>query len=99
MQGNSIFQGNLDRNNNGAVGASGPVRQTVHDLSTQQYPFMDEFDPYSTNTLDFDPFNMNQDAAFSSDSLGTYLASGSSEFPDTLNIDDLLSSDLFDMTK
>ncbi|THV94269.1 mating-type protein MAT alpha 1 [Aureobasidium pullulans] len=89
----------LNANNNGAVGASGAVRQTVHDLSSQQYPFMDEFDPFSTSALEFDPFSMNHDAAFASNSIGTYLAPGDSVFPETFDIDDLLSSDLFDMTK
>lgn len=89
----------LNANNNGAVGASGAVRQTVHDLSSQQYPFMDEFDPFSASALDFDPFSMNHDAAFASNSIGTYLAPGDSVFPETFDIDDLLSSDLFDMTK
>ncbi|THZ22794.1 mating-type protein MAT alpha 1 [Aureobasidium pullulans] len=89
----------LNANNNGAVGASGAVRQTVHDLSSQQYPFMDEFDPFSASALEFDPFSMNHDAAFASNSIGTYLAPGDSVFPETFDIDDLLSSDLFDMTK
>ncbi|THY53404.1 mating-type protein MAT alpha 1 [Aureobasidium pullulans] len=88
----------LNANNNGAVGASGAVRQTVHDLSSQQYPFMDEFDPFSASALEFDPFSMNHDAAFASNSIGTYLAPGDSVFPETFDIDDLLSSDLFDMT-
>ncbi|OBW67194.1 MAG: Uncharacterized protein AUREO_027500 [Aureobasidium pullulans] len=89
----------LNANNNGAVGASGAVRQTVHDLSSQQYPFMDELDPFSASALEFDPFSMNHDAAFASNSIGTYLAPGDSVFPETFDIDDLLSSDLFDMTK
>ncbi|THX28104.1 mating-type protein MAT alpha 1 [Aureobasidium pullulans] len=89
----------LNANNNGAVGASGAVRQTVHDLSSQQYPFMDEFDPFSASALEFDPFSMSHDAAFASNSIGTYLAPGDSVFPETFDIDDLLSSDLFDMTK
>ncbi|OBW63952.1 MAG: Reticulon-like protein [Aureobasidium pullulans] len=89
----------LDYNNNDAVGASGPVRQTVHNLSSQQYPFMDEFDPFSTSALEFDPFSMNHDAAFASNSINTYLAPGNNAFPETFDIDDLLSSDLFDMTK
>jgi hypothetical protein len=93
------IQDALSQNNNNAVGASGPVRQAVHDLSNQQYPFMDEFDPFQTSSVDFDPFNMNQDAAFASNSIGTYLAPGSNDFPETFNIDDLLSSDLFDMSK
>jgi hypothetical protein len=93
------IQDALIQNNNNAVGASGPVRQAVHDLSSQQYPFMDEFDPFQSSSLDFDPFNMNQDAAFASNSIGTYLAPGSNDFPETFNIDDLLSSDLFDMSK
>lgn len=93
------IQDALSHNNNNAVGASGPVRQAVHDLSNQQYPFMDEFDPFQSSSLDFDPFNMNQDAAFASNSIGTYLAPGSNDFPETFNIDDLLSSDLFDMSK
>lgn len=42
---------------------------------------------------------MNHDAAFASNSIGTYLAPGDSVFPETFDIDDLLSSDLFDMTK
>ncbi|KAG9960329.1 hypothetical protein KCU61_g6727, partial [Aureobasidium melanogenum] len=77
----------------------GPVRQAVHSLSSQQYPFMDDFDPLQSSSLDFDPFNMNQDAAFASNSIGTYLAPSSNDFPETFDIDDLLSSDLFDMTK
>ncbi|THX50181.1 mating-type protein MAT alpha 1 [Aureobasidium pullulans] len=89
----------LNANNNGAVGASGAVRQTVHDLSSQQYPYMDEFDPFSASALEFDPFSMNPDAAFASNSISTYLAPGDSVFPETFDIDDLLSSDLFDMTK
>jgi hypothetical protein len=93
------IQDALNQNNNNAVGASGPVRQAVHDLSNQQFPFMDEFDPFQSSSLDFDPFNMNQDAAFASNSIGTYLAPSSNDFPETFNIDDLLSSDLFDMTK
>ena len=92
-----IIQDALSQNNNNATGASGPVRQTVHDLSNQQFPFMDEFDPFQSSSLDFDPFNMNQDAAFASNSIGTYLAPASNDFPETFNIDDLLSSDLFDM--
>jgi hypothetical protein len=92
-------QGALLHNNNGAVGASGPVRQAVHDLGAQQYPFMDEFDPFSSSALDFDPFLMNQDAAFASNSIGTYLAPSNEQFPETFNIDDLLSSDIFDMSK
>lgn len=99
VHGNFDVQDVLTHNNNGAVGASGVVRQTVHDLSGQQFPFMDEFDPFSTSALDFDPFNMSQDAAFASNSVGTYLAPGSSEFPEAFNIDDLLSSELFDMTE
>lgn len=94
-----IIQDALYQNNNNAVGASGPVRQAVHDLSNQQFPFMDEFDPFQSSSLDFDPFSMNQDAAFASNSIGTYLAPGSNDFPETFNIDDLLSSDLFDMAK
>jgi hypothetical protein len=93
------IQDALNQNNNNAVGASGPVRQAVHNFSNQQYPFMDEFDPFQGSSLDFDPFNMNQDAAFASNSIGTYLAPGSNDFPETFNIDDLLSSDLFDMTR
>jgi hypothetical protein len=93
------IQDALNQNNNNAVGASGPVRQAVHDLSNQQFPFMDEFDPFQSSSLDFDPFNMNQDAAFASNSIGTYLAPSSNDFPEIFNIDDLLSSDLFDMTK
>lgn len=89
----------LNANNNGAVGASGAVRQTVHDLSSQQYPYMDEFGPFSASALEFDPFSMNRDAAFASNSISTYLAPGDSVFPETFDIDDLLSSDLFDMTK
>ncbi|KAK6008481.1 hypothetical protein QM012_000384 [Aureobasidium pullulans] len=53
----------------------------------------------ATSSLDFDPFNMNQDAAFASNSIGTYLAPSSNDFPETFIIDDLLSSDLFDMAK
>lgn len=97
--GSTTIQGALNQNNNNAMGASGPVRQTVHNLSSQQYPFMDEFDPFQSSSLDFDPFNMNQDAAFASNSIGTYLAPSNNDFPETFNIDDLLSSDLFDMTK
>jgi len=97
--GGPTIQDTLYQNNNNAMGASGPVRQTVHDLSNQQFPFMDEFDPFQSSSLDFDPFNMNQDAAFASNSIGTYLAPGSNDFPETFNIDDLLSSDLFDMAK
>lgn len=95
----TVVQGALSQNNNNAIGASGPVRQTVHNLSGQQYPFMDEFDPFQTSSLDFDPFNMNQDAAFASNSISTYLAPNNNDFPETFNIDDLLSSDLFDMPK
>ncbi|CAD0086789.1 unnamed protein product [Aureobasidium vineae] len=97
--GGTTIQGALNQNNNNAVGASGPVRQAVHDLSNQQYPFMDEFDPFQSGSLDFDPFSMNQDAAFASNSIGTYLAPSSNDFPETFNIDDLLSSELFDMTQ
>jgi hypothetical protein len=93
------IQDALNQNNNNAVGASGPVRQAVHNLSNQQYPFMDEFDPFQGSSLDFDPFNMDQDAAFASNSIGTYLAPSNNDFPETFNIDDLLSSDLFDMTE
>ncbi|KAG9721752.1 hypothetical protein KCU73_g14157, partial [Aureobasidium melanogenum] len=96
--GGTTIQGALNQNNNNAIGASGPVRQAVHNLSSQQYPFMDEFDPFQTSSLDFNPFNMNQDAAFASNSIGTYLAPSNNDFPETFNIDDLLSSDLFDMT-
>ncbi|KAH0403927.1 hypothetical protein KCU89_g1638, partial [Aureobasidium melanogenum] len=97
--GGTTIQGALNQNNNDAIGASGPVRQAVHNLSSQQYPFMDEFDPFQTSSLDFDPFNMNQDTAFASNSIGTYLAPSNNDFPETFNTDDLLSSDLFDMTK
>ncbi|KAG9585694.1 mating-type protein MAT alpha 1, partial [Aureobasidium melanogenum] len=97
--GGATIQGALNQNNNNAIGASGPVRQAVHNLSSQQYPFMDEFDPFQSSSLDFDPFNMNQDNAFASNSIGTYLAPSNNDFPETFNIDDLLSSDLFDMTK
>ncbi|THX16826.1 hypothetical protein D6D13_01264 [Aureobasidium pullulans] len=83
---------NANNNNNGAV------RQTVHDLSSQQYPFMDEFDPFSASALEFDPFSMNHDAALASNSIGTYLAPGDNVFPEAFDNDDLLSSDLFDMT-
>ena len=95
----TVVQGALSQNNNNAIGASGPVRQTVHNLPGQQYPFMDEFDPFQSSSLDFDPFNMNQDAAFASNSISTYLAPSNNDFPETFNIDDLLSSNLFDMPK
>nr|QFP98362.1 MAT1-1-1 [Aureobasidium zeae] len=92
-------QGALFHNNNGAAGASGAVRQAVHDLGAQEFPFMDEFDPFGSSALDFDPFSMNHDAAFASNSIGTYLAPSNEQFPENFNIDDLLSSDMFDMTK
>lgn len=74
-------QGAFNQNNSNPIGASGPVRQTVHNLSVQQYPFMDELDPFQSSPLDFDPFNMNQDAAFASNSIGTYLAPSNNDFP------------------
>lgn len=94
-----IFQNAMNTNNNAAVGASASARQTVHDLAGQQYPFIDEFDPFMTSTLDFDPLSMNHDEAFSVDHAGTFLAPGNLEFPESFNVEDLFTEEFFDMTK
>ncbi|GAB7353584.1 hypothetical protein MBLNU459_g4008t1 [Dothideomycetes sp. NU459] len=93
------LQAALNENNDNAAGASATLRQTVHDLSGQQYPYNDEFDPYAAQPLSYDPFVEDQDSAFSNDSLGTYLAPGETTFPDTFNINDFLNNDFFEMSK
>lgn len=93
------IQAALNENNDDAAGASSALRQTVHDLSEQQYPFNDEFDPYAVQSLTYDPFVENRDAAFSTSSLGTYLAPSDASFPETFNVDDFLSNEIFDLSQ
>lgn len=94
-----MIQALLNENNDGAAGESSALRQTVHDLSGQQYPFNNEFDPYAEQSLAFDPFAGNHDTAFSTGSLGTYLAPSDVEFPENFNVDDFLNSEFFDLNK
>ena len=97
----SAVQNTLNTNNNDAVGPSADLRQTVHDFNQtgSQYPYNDQFDPYSSNSLSFDPFAGDQDFAYSTSLMGTYVSPNDTMNPDTFDIEQYLSDDIFNLNE
>jgi len=97
----SRVQNALNTNNNDAVGPSADLRQTVHDFNQtgSQYPYNDHFDPYSSDNLSFDPFAGDQDFAYSTSLMGTYVSPNDTMNPDTFDIEQYLSDDIFNLNE
>ncbi|GAB7345947.1 hypothetical protein MBLNU457_4174t1 [Dothideomycetes sp. NU457] len=84
-----------------AVSAGASLTQAVNaiDQSGSQYPFNDQFDPYNSNTVLFDPYIGDSNQAFSMRSADRYAAFGDLLGSDANDLERFLSDDIFDITK
>lgn len=83
-----------------AVSAGASLMQAVNaiDQSGSQYPFNDQFDPYNSNTVLFDPYVGEPDQAFSMRAADAYATFDDLLGSDANDLERFLSDDIFDIT-